>query len=69
MVRIPFFTGHANFENSADRVRDHPFLVRMNHTNYDPAGMRGNNSLIRRVLFFFEFDSKESQPIANPGLE
>ena len=41
----------------------------MNEANRDPAGRRRNHLLIRRVSFFFKFDSKESQPIANPGAD
>ena len=31
--------------------------------------VRGNHALIRRVSLFFEFDSKKSQPIADPGAD
>ncbi len=41
----------------------------MNDADCNPAGRRGNQALIRRVLLFFEFDSKESQPSANPAAE
>ena len=53
-------------QDKADRPGDHPFLVRMNDADRDPAGIRGNHALTGRVSLFFEFDSKESQPIANP---
>jgi hypothetical protein len=39
------------------------FFVRANDADRNPAGRRGRNSLIRRFSLFFEFESKESQPI------
>jgi hypothetical protein len=41
----------------------------MNDADSDPAGRRGNHVLIRCVSFFFNFDSKESQPVANSGTD
>ena len=45
------------------------FFVRANDADRNPAGRRGNHALIRRVSLFFEFDSKKSQPVANPGAD
>jgi hypothetical protein len=36
-------------------------------TRPQPGKLRGNHALIRRISLFFEFDSKEYQPITNPG--
>ena len=69
MLRIPFFTAHAEAENSADRARDHPFLVRMNDADRNPACCRRDHILIRRVSLFFEFDPQKSQPFADPGTD
>jgi hypothetical protein len=41
----------------------------MNDADSDPACRRRNHALIRLISLFFEFDSKESQPIANPGAD
>ena len=54
-------------QDAADRLRDHPFLVRPNDAHGDPTGLRGNHALIRRVSLFFECDSKKLQPLADPG--
>ena len=56
-------------QNAADRSRYHPFLVRMNDADMDPAGIRGNHARIGHVLFFFEFNSKKSQSVADPGAD
>jgi hypothetical protein len=69
MVASPFFTDPAKSEIAPHQARDHPFFVRMNDADCDPAGIRGNHALIRRVSFFFKFDSKESQPITNPSAD
>jgi len=45
------------------------FFVRMNDADGNPLVLRGNHALIRRISLFFEFDSKKSQPIANPGAD
>ena len=66
-VFMIMFLFNCKTQNAADRVRDHPFLVRMNDPNSNPAGRRGNHTFIRRVSLFFEFDSKEFQPVADPG--
>ena len=42
--------------------------VRMTRT-VTRLAVRGNHARIRRVSRFFEFDSKESQPIADPGAD
>jgi hypothetical protein len=39
---ILFFTGWAKAENAATRLCDHPFLVRVNNADSDPAGVRRN---------------------------
>ena len=65
---IMLFLNHKT-QDKADRAGDHPFLVRMNDTERDPAGSCGNHALTGRVSLFFEFDSKEFQPIANPGAD
>ena len=49
-VFMIMFVFNCKTQNAADRVRDHPFLVRMNDANSDPAGIRGNQVLIRRVF-------------------
>jgi hypothetical protein len=54
-------------ENAANGPGDHEFFVRANDGDRNPAGRRGNHVRIGRISLFFEFDSKESQPIANPG--
>ena len=41
----------------------------MNDANTDPAGLRGNHARIGYVSLFFEFDSKEFQPVADPGAD
>ena len=41
----------------------------MNDADDNSAGRRGNYALVRRVVLFFEFDSKESQSIANPSAD
>jgi hypothetical protein len=64
---LQFFFFSAKAENAANRLGYHAFFVRANDADRNPAGCGGNHALIRRVLLFFEFDSKESQPIANPG--
>src|ERR1035437_3845431 len=56
-------------EHAADRARDHPFLVRANDAHGDPAGIRGNQALVRRVALFFEFDPKKPQPAADSGAD
>ena len=40
-----------------------------NDADGNPAGLRGNHALVRHVSFFSKFDSKKSQPIANPGAD
>src|SRR5208282_5657719 len=64
MIIFPFT---CKTQNAADRFSYHPLLVRVNDADGDPAGRRGNHPRVRHVSFFFEFDSKESQPIADPG--
>ena len=56
-------------QDKADRLRYHPFFVRVNDADCDPAGRCGNHALTGGISLFFEFDSKESQPIANPGAD
>ena len=41
----------------------------MNDAHTDPAGLRGNHPRIHLVSLFFEFDSKKSQPVADPGAD
>jgi hypothetical protein len=59
----------AKVENAANRLGYHPFFVRANNADGNPAGRRGNHALIHSVSLLFEFDSKESQPIANSGAD
>jgi hypothetical protein len=57
---IPLFSAKA--ENTASNIGYHAVFVRANDANRNPADRRGNHALIPCVAFFFEFDSKESQP-------
>ncbi len=41
----------------------------MNDADSDPAGRGGNHARVRPVSLLFEFDSKETQPIANPAAD
>jgi hypothetical protein len=66
---VQFFIFSAKPENSANRLGYHAFFVCANDADRNPAGWRGNHGLIRRVSFFFECDSKEFQPIANPSAD
>ena len=53
----------------ANRLGYYLLFVRMNDADDNSAGRRGNYALVRRVVLFFEFDSKESQSIANPSAD
>ena len=54
-------------ENAVNHPGDHLFFIGVNDANRDPSGGSGNHPLVLRVSIFIEFDSKKSQPIANPG--
>jgi hypothetical protein len=56
-------------ENAANHLGYHEYFVRANDADCNRAGRRGNHAVIRRVSLFVEFDSKEAQPIANPGAD
>ena len=56
-------------ENAADCLGDHVFFVGANYADRNPAGRRGNHALIRGVSLFVELDSKEFQPVADPGTD
>ena len=38
----------------------------MHDANSDPAGLRGNHARIRHIAFFFDFNAKKCQPVADP---
>jgi hypothetical protein len=60
------FLFHRQIQNAADHARNHPFFIRVNDADHNPTGWRGNQTSIRCVSLFFEFDCKKSQPFANP---
>jgi hypothetical protein len=59
----------AKSEDATNQLGYHEFFVRANDAERNPAGRCGNHALIYCVSLFFEFDSKEFQPSANPGAD
>jgi hypothetical protein len=51
------------------RTYDHKFLVGVDDSYLDAPGVRRTQRCILRIALLVEFDSKESQPIANPGAD
>jgi hypothetical protein len=47
-------------KNLTNRLGYHLLFVCMNDADLNPAGRRGNHARVRRIVLFFEFDSKES---------
>ena len=63
------FSGYVKAEHVAHRPGNHEFFVRVNDADRDSTGLRGNHAFIRRIALFFDFNAKESQPVANPGTD
>src|SRR3984893_4525440 len=67
MVRFSFFQPRPRTRQTILAIMSSS-SVRMTRTATGLA-RRGNHAVIRRVSLFVEFDSKEAQPIANPGAD
>ena len=66
MAGSPFFTGHAKSECSANRARDHEFLVGADDPYLDAGGIRRNQRSILPIALPVQFDAEKAESAADP---